>query len=59
MQNAVHPGYTLLGAIFDPQNYSLALPTGSEERKKINEMLLKRQADDHYWRKLTSRFLGQ
>ncbi|MCH2108722.1 MAG: transporter substrate-binding domain-containing protein [Polyangiaceae bacterium] len=49
---------TILDVVFNPQNYGIALPTGSWLREEINTELLKHQSDEVYWQNLTSRYLG-
>jgi hypothetical protein len=51
------PPATLAGDIFARENYGIALPTGSELRKKINETLLDITADGTY-DELYSKYFG-
>jgi polar amino acid transport system substrate-binding protein len=48
---------TLVGGIFERENYGIALPTGSALRKKINETLLDITADGTY-DELYSKYFG-
>lgn len=39
---------TLAAAVFDPEEYGIAFPTGSTLRKKVNAAILQMHADDTY-----------
>jgi ABC-type amino acid transport substrate-binding protein len=43
---------TVVGKIFEPQDYGLALPQGSPLREKINRAILKLMESDEFERKV-------
>jgi ABC-type amino acid transport substrate-binding protein len=49
---------TVIKAMFNPQSYGIAMPNKTPYRELINHELLKRWTDEEYWKKLTSKYLG-
>jgi len=48
----------VIKALFNPQSYGIAMPAASPYREIINNQLLKRWTNEEYWKKLTSKYLG-
>jgi len=49
---------TVIDAVFEPQNYAFALPSGSPYREAINRAILKYTSQSR-WRELLVKYLGQ
>ena len=49
---------TVIKAMFNPQSYGIAMPSKTPYRETINHELLKRWTNEEYWKKLTSKYLG-
>lgn len=48
----------VLDAVFDPQNYGMAMPAGSAYRKAIDVAILEAVHDDN-WKQILFRYLGE
>jgi len=49
---------TVIKALFNPQSYGIAMPSGTPYREILNNQLLKKLTNEEYWKKLTAKYLG-
>lgn len=49
---------TVINAVFEPQNYAFALPSGSPYREEVNRAILKFTSQDR-WNELLIKYLGE